>query len=40
MTNFFPIAQNVVKYDIIGKGATTGTIPAGTIFATAMRFTT
>ena len=38
MTNFFPIASNVVKYDVIGKGTTAGTIPAGTIFATAMRF--
>jgi len=39
-TNFFPIATDVVEYNIIGKGATAGTIPAGTIFATAMRFTT
>ena len=39
-TNFFPIATNVVEYNIIGKGTTAGTIPAGTIFATAMRFTT
>ena len=38
-TNFFPIATNVVEYNIIGKGTTTGTIPAGTIFATALRFT-
>jgi hypothetical protein len=38
-TNFFPIATNVVEYNIIGKGTTAGTIPAGTIFATAMRFT-
>jgi hypothetical protein len=38
-TNFFPIATDVVEYNIIGKGATTGTIPAGTIFATALRFT-
>jgi hypothetical protein len=40
MTNFYPIASNVVRYAVIGKGATAGTIPAGTIFATAMRFTT
>jgi len=39
ITNFFPIATNVVEYNIIGKGATAGTIPAGTIFATALRFT-
>ena len=39
VTNFFPIATNVVEYNIIGKGTTAGTIPAGTIFATAMRFT-
>ena len=38
-TSFFPIATDVVEYNIIGKGATTGTIPAGTIFATALRFT-
>jgi hypothetical protein len=38
-TNFFPIATDVVEYNIIGKGTTAGTIPAGTIFATAMRFT-
>jgi hypothetical protein len=39
VTSFFPIATDVVEYNIIGKGATTGTIPAGTIFATALRFT-
>jgi hypothetical protein len=38
-TNFFPIATDVVEYNIIGKGTTAGTIPAGTIFATALRFT-
>ena len=38
-TNFFPIATDVVEYNIIGKGSTAGTIPAGTIFATALRFT-
>jgi hypothetical protein len=38
-TDFFPIATDVVRFNIIGKGATAGTIPAGTIFATAMRFT-
>ena len=37
-TNFFPIATDVVEYNIIGKGSTAGTIPAGTIFATALRF--
>ena len=40
VTSFFPIATDVVEYNIIGKGQTAGTIPAGTIFATAMRFTT
>lgn len=39
-TSFFPVASNIVKYVINSKGATSGTIPAGTIFATAMRFTT
>ena len=39
-TSFFPVASNVVRYVINSKGATAGTIPAGTIFATAMRFTT
>jgi hypothetical protein len=39
-TDFFPIATDVVRFNIIGKGQTAGTIPAGTIFATAMRFTT
>jgi hypothetical protein len=38
-TSFFPIATDVVEYNIIGKGTTAGTIPAGTIFATALRFT-
>jgi hypothetical protein len=40
VTSFFPVASNVVRYVINSKGATAGTIPAGTIFATAMRFTT
>ena len=39
MTNFYPIASNVIRYAVIGKGTTAGTVPAGTIFATAMRFT-
>jgi hypothetical protein len=39
MTNFYPIASNVVRYAIISKGSTAGTVPAGTIFATALRFT-
>jgi len=39
-TSFFPIATDVVEYNIIGKGSTAGTIPAGVIFATALRFTT
>ena len=40
MTSFFPIASNVVRYVVNSKGSTAGTIPAGTIYATAMRFTT
>ena len=39
-TSFFPVASNIVRYVINSKGATAGTVPAGTIFATAMRFTT
>jgi len=39
VTSFFPIATDVVEYNIIGKGSTTGTIPSGIIHATAMRFT-
>jgi len=39
MTNFYPVASNVVRYAVISKGSTAGTVPAGTIFATAMRFT-
>jgi hypothetical protein len=40
VTSFFPVASNVVRYVVNSKGATAGTVPAGTIFATAMRFTT
>jgi len=40
VTDFFPVASNVVRYVVNSKGSTAGTIPAGTIFATAMRFTT
>jgi hypothetical protein len=40
ITSFFPVASNVVRYVVNSKGATAGTVPAGTIFATAMRFTT
>ena len=39
ITSFFPIASNVVRYVVNSKGSTAGTVPAGTIFATAMRFT-
>jgi hypothetical protein len=39
ITNFFPIASNVIRYVVNSKGSTAGTVPAGTIFATAMRFT-
>ena len=40
VTSFFPVASNVARYVVNSKGATAGTVPAGTIFATAMRFTT
>jgi hypothetical protein len=40
VTSFFPVASNIVRYVVNSKGATAGTVPAGTIFATAMRFTT
>ena len=39
ITSFFPIASNVIRYVVNSKGSTAGTVPAGTIFATAMRFT-
>jgi len=38
ITSFFPIASNVVRYVVNSKGSTAGTVPAGTIYATAMRF--
>jgi len=37
--SLYPNATNFVKYSIQNQGATAGTIPAGTFFATAMRFT-
>jgi hypothetical protein len=37
--SFYPQTTDVARYSIINKGATAGTISAGTIFATAMRFT-
>lgn len=39
ITSFFPIASNVIRYVVNSKGSTAGTVPAGTIYATAMRFT-
>ena len=36
--SFYPQTTDVARYSIINKGATAGTISAGTIFATAMRF--
>jgi len=39
ITSFFPIASNVVRYVVNSKGSTAGTVPAGIIYATAMRFT-
>jgi hypothetical protein len=38
--SFYPQTTNVARYSIINKGGTAGTISAGTIYATAMRFTT
>jgi len=38
ITSFFPIASNVIRYVVNSKGSTAGTVPAGTIYATAMRF--
>jgi hypothetical protein len=40
VTSFFPVASNIARYVVNSKGATAGTVPAGTIFATALRFTT
>lgn len=37
--SFYPQTTNVARYSIINKGGTAGTISAGTIYATAMRFT-
>jgi hypothetical protein len=36
--SFYPQATNVVRYAIINQWSTAGTIPAGTLYATAMRF--
>jgi len=38
--SLYPSATNFVEYSIQNQGATAGTIPAGTFFATALRFTT
>lgn len=38
--SIYPIAADVVRFSIQNQGSTAGTIPAGTFFATAMRFTT
>jgi hypothetical protein len=38
-TDFHVVSTNVVRYVVNNGGNTAGTIPAGTIFATAMRFT-
>jgi len=37
--SLYPSATNFVEYSIQNQGATAGTIPAGTFFATALRFT-
>lgn len=39
ISEFHVTASNVVKYVVNNQGATAGTIPAGTIFATALRYT-
>ena len=36
--SFYPQTTNVARYSIINKGSTAGTISAGTIYATALRF--
>jgi hypothetical protein len=36
--SLYPAATNFVEYSIQNQGATAGTIPAGTFFATALRF--
>jgi hypothetical protein len=38
-TDFHVAAANVVRYNLLNQGSTAGTVPAGTIFATALRFT-
>ena len=38
-TDFHMVSSGVVRYNVANQGATNGTIPAGTIFATALRFT-
>jgi hypothetical protein len=37
--SLYPAATDFVKYSIQNQGSTAGTIPAGTFFATALRFT-
>jgi len=37
--SLYPQTTDVVRYSIQNQGATAGTIPAGTFFATALRFT-
>ena len=37
--HLFPRATNVIQYNLVNSSNTTGTVPAGTIFATALRFT-
>lgn len=38
-TDFHMVSTGVVRYNVANQGATNGTIPAGTIFATALRYT-
>jgi hypothetical protein len=37
--SLYPAATNFVEYSIQNQGATAGTIPAGILYATALRFT-
>jgi hypothetical protein len=38
-TDFHVVSASVVRYNLLNQGSTAGTVPAGTIFATALRYT-
>ena len=38
-TDFHVVSANVARYNLLNQGSTAGTVPAGTIFATALRYT-